>query len=46
MDSVEIRWPSGAADVLHDLPADQLYSVLEGKGVVPADSIRPRSPAQ
>jgi hypothetical protein len=45
IDSVEIRWPSGATDVLHDLPADKFYSVLEGRGVVPADSIRPQSPA-
>jgi enediyne biosynthesis protein E4 len=42
IDSVEIRWPSGATEVLRNLPADQFYSVLEGKGVVPADAIRPR----
>ncbi|HEX8711422.1 MAG TPA: ASPIC/UnbV domain-containing protein, partial [Terracidiphilus sp.] len=46
IDRVEVRWPSGATDVLKDLPADQFYSVLEGKGIVPADAIRPRSPAR
>jgi enediyne biosynthesis protein E4 len=46
IDSVEIRWPSGATEVLRDLPADQFYSVLEGKGVVPADAIRPRQGAR
>ena len=45
IDSVEIRWPSGATEVLHNLPADQFYSVLEGKGVVPTEEIRPQSPA-
>jgi len=43
IDRVEIRWPSGALQVLSNLAADQFYSVLEGKGVVAADEIRPRS---
>jgi hypothetical protein len=42
IDSVEIHWPSGAVDVLKDLAADQFYSVLEGKGIVPAEQIRPK----
>ncbi len=41
IDSVEIHWPSGTTDVIKNLPADQFYSVLEGKGVVPAQQIRP-----
>ena len=41
IDKVEIRWPSGTVDTLNDLAADQFYSVLEGKGVVPAEQIRP-----
>jgi hypothetical protein len=41
IDSVEIRWPSGSTDVIKNLAADQFYSVLEGKGVVPAQQIRP-----
>jgi enediyne biosynthesis protein E4 len=46
IDSVEVRWPSGTVDVLKDLAADKFYSVLEGKGIVPADQIRPKSPAR
>src|SRR5690242_11698818 len=41
IDSVEIRWPSGASDTLSNLRADQFYSVLEGKGIVAAGDIRP-----
>ncbi len=41
IDSVEIRWPSGATETLKDLAADQFYSVLEGQGIVPAERIRP-----
>jgi enediyne biosynthesis protein E4 len=41
IDSVEIRWPSGATDTLKDLVVDKFYAVLEGKGTVPAEQIRP-----
>ena len=41
IDSLEIRWPSGAMEVLKNLEADKFYAVLEGKGVVPAEQIRP-----
>jgi hypothetical protein len=41
IDSVEIHWPSGAVDNLKDLAADKFYSVLEGKGIVPPEQIRP-----
>jgi hypothetical protein len=39
---VEIYWPSGTVDVLKDLVADHFYSVLEGKGLVAAEAIRPK----
>jgi hypothetical protein len=42
IDSVEIRWPSGAVDHMGSLAADQFYSVLEGHGIVPAEQIRPK----
>ena len=42
VDSVEIRWPSGAIDVLKDLPADKFYAVLEGSGIVDPGKIRPQ----
>jgi hypothetical protein len=41
IDSLEIRWPSGAIDTVKDLPADRFYSVLEGKGIVTPEQIRP-----
>lgn len=44
IDSVEIRWPSGAIDQLKDLAVDKFYAVLEGKGVVPPEQIRPSPP--
>jgi len=40
IESVEVRWPSWATDVIKNLAADQFYSVLEGKGLVKAEQIR------
>jgi hypothetical protein len=44
VDEVEIHWPSGRIEKLHDLAADHFYSVLEGTGVVPFERIRPSPP--
>jgi len=41
IDTVEIRWPSGALERLQNLRADKFYAILEGAGVVPAERIRP-----
>jgi hypothetical protein len=43
IDSVEIRWPSGAVEKIpgKGLKVDSSYSILEGKGIVPHDAIRP-----
>jgi len=46
IDSLEIRWPSGAVETLKNLDADKFYSVLEGQGIVPAEKIRPAGPAK
>ena len=46
IDSLEIRWPSGAMETLKNLEADKFYSVLEGQGIVPAEKIRPAAPAK
>ena len=43
VDSVEIHWPSGAIETIKDLSSDKFYSVLEGKGVVPFEEIRPKA---
>jgi hypothetical protein len=44
IDSVEIRWPSGAVDKMENLAVDKFYSVLEGHGIVSVESIRPQTP--
>jgi enediyne biosynthesis protein E4 len=41
VESVEIRWPSGATETLKSLPVDSFYSILEGKGMVSPEEIRP-----
>jgi hypothetical protein len=35
LDSVEIRWPSGGTQTLHNLLPDRFYLVKEGIGIVP-----------
>ena len=34
MTKVEIAWPSGHKDVLNNVPADAIYTIVEGKGIV------------
>jgi len=43
IDSVEIRWPSGAMETLKNLTVDSFYAVLEGKGAVSPKQIRPQN---
>ncbi len=43
IDSIEVRWPSGAIDKTGSLEADRSYSILEGTGVVPRERIVPPS---
>src|ERR1700730_4102098 len=33
MESVEIRWPNGATETLHNIPADAIYTIVEGSGI-------------
>jgi len=33
MNDVEIKWPSGKVETLHDLPADFIYTIVEGQGI-------------
>jgi hypothetical protein len=37
VDDVEIRWPSGNTQVLHNLTSDHIYVVKEGEGIVQSD---------
>src|SRR6202790_1771035 len=32
MDEVEIKWPSGKVELLHNIPADFIYTIIEGEG--------------
>jgi len=33
MGEVDIRWPNGETETLHDVPADFIYTIMEGKGI-------------
>jgi enediyne biosynthesis protein E4 len=38
---VEIRWPSGLHEELRNVPADAIYTIVEGKGITGAIKLRP-----
>ena len=42
VDRLEIRWPSGWVDVLEDVEADRILTVVEGRGLVRAQPFRRR----
>jgi enediyne biosynthesis protein E4 len=33
MNEVEIRWPSGKVEVMNNIPADFIYTIVEGEGI-------------
>ena len=33
MDEIEIHWPNGMQELLHDVPADFIYTIVEGEGI-------------
>jgi hypothetical protein len=33
MSEVSIRWPNGETEILRDLPADFIYTIVEGSGI-------------
>ena len=41
IDELQIRWPSGKIETVHQLDADRFYSILEGSGVVQRNRIVP-----
>jgi hypothetical protein len=43
MDKVEIRWPNGGVETLRNIPADAIYTIIEGQGV--KDTIKLPPPA-
>jgi hypothetical protein len=41
MDKVEIRWPNGAVEGLKNVPADAIYTVVEGQGITATVKLPP-----
>jgi hypothetical protein len=41
VDRIEIRWPSGTSETLHNLAADHIYTVKEGSASVSPDKTAP-----
>ncbi len=33
MESLEIRWPNGATETVQNVPADSIYTLVEGSGI-------------
>lgn len=33
MDTVEVRWPNGKTEILHDVMTDAIYTISEGEGI-------------
>jgi hypothetical protein len=33
MDEIEIQWPSGKVESLRNIPADFIYTIVEGEGI-------------
>jgi len=33
MNTVEVLWPTGKKEVFKDLPADLIYTIVEGEGI-------------
>jgi hypothetical protein len=43
MDTVEIRWPNGNTELIRDVPADAIYTIVEGEGIKESRPFAPRS---
>jgi len=41
MEDIEIRWPSGSRETLKNLPADFIYTIVEGAGVKDRTALPP-----
>jgi enediyne biosynthesis protein E4 len=44
MDEVSIRWPSGNEETLKNVPADFIYTIVEGKGISDRVALPPVQP--
>jgi hypothetical protein len=45
MAEVSIRWPNGKTETLHHVPADFIYTVVEGEGISRKTALPPVSQA-
>jgi hypothetical protein len=41
VDTVQIRWPNGKVETIRDVPADFVYTVVEGEGIRERRSLPP-----
>jgi hypothetical protein len=41
MESVEIRWPNGTTETLQNVPADAIYTIIEGSGIRDSKALPP-----
>jgi hypothetical protein len=41
IESVEIRWPSGAVETLRDVTADTICTIVEGQGITDMKQLPP-----
>jgi enediyne biosynthesis protein E4 len=44
MDKVEIRWPNGGGETLRNIPADAIYTIVEGQGIKGTIKLPPPNP--
>ena len=45
MSAVEIAWPSGKTEMLHNVPADFIYTIVEGQGITQSVPLPPLAAA-
>ena len=41
IDELTVRWPNGESEILHDVPADFIYTIVEGKGIESKTALPP-----
>jgi hypothetical protein len=45
MDTVEIRWPNGTVETLHNIASDNVYTIVEGAGIRDTKALPPPATA-
>ena len=39
METVEVRWPNGKTEVLNNVAADAIYTIVESRGIVATEPL-------